>query len=224
MFTGQSHPGMISYHFLESHRVTIQAAKPLPLQAIAAARLRLDGDGPRSRYWGEPHLRLMKQYRRRVIVLFALGLTEPTARLELDGDELKPRLVLTDELRAYYRRTKQLLHSIYRDNGCRPLDVEFVDSGGMAQEDVHFSTTHQLGSCPMSESPDRGVVDPAGEVHGHPGLYVSDGAALPGSIAVSTSLTILANAERIAEGMVRRRVVRPAIALPTSAARPVAAA
>jgi cholesterol oxidase len=195
---------MISYHFLESHGVTIQAAKPLPLQAIAAARLRFDENGPASRYWGEPHLRLMRMYRRRVIVLFALGLTPATARLERDGDDLKPRLEMTDELREYYGRTKELLHAIYRGNGCRPLDVEFVDSGGMARDDVFFSTTHQLGSCPMSESAESGVVDAAGEVHGHPGLYVSDGAALPGSIAVSTSLTILANAERIAEGLVRR--------------------
>lgn len=219
MFTGRSHPGMISYHFLDSHGVTIQAAKPLPLQTIAAARLRIESDGRESRQWGEPHLRLMKQFRRRVIVLCALGLTEPTARLELDGEEPRLRLDLTDELREYHRRTKTLLHSIYRDNGCRPLDVEFIDSGAMAHEDVFFSTTHQLGSCPMSESPDRGVVDPVGEVHGHPGLYVSDGAALPGSIAVSTSLTILANAERVSEGIVRRQTTRPAIALPPSATR-----
>lgn len=37
-----------------------------------------------------------------------------------------------------------------------------------------------------------------------PGLYVSDGAAVPGSLAVNTSLTILANAERIAAGLVDR--------------------
>ncbi|HXV86626.1 MAG TPA: GMC family oxidoreductase N-terminal domain-containing protein, partial [Gemmatimonadales bacterium] len=43
MFAGRSHPGMISYEFLESHGLTISAAKPLPLQAVAAARLRLDG-------------------------------------------------------------------------------------------------------------------------------------------------------------------------------------
>jgi len=50
------------------------------------------------------------------------------------------------------------------------------------------------------------VVDPEGEVYGYPGLYVSDGAAVPTSLAVNTSLTILANAERIAAGMVKRWV------------------
>jgi choline dehydrogenase-like flavoprotein len=62
----------------------------------------------------------------------------------------------------------------------------------------------------MSDSPSTGVVDPQGEVHGHPGLFVSDGAAIPSSLAVNTSLTILANAERIAAGIVARYARPPA--------------
>jgi cholesterol oxidase len=214
MFTGRSHPGMISYEFLESHGVTVQAAKPLPLQAIAAARLRIpDPSSPGRRFWGEDHMALMKAYRRRVIVLFALGLTPPTARFELRRGELELRLDVTDELRAYYRRTKALLTSIYEDNGCRALDVDFVDSNGMPRPDVSFSTAHQLGSCPMSDLPAHGVVDATGEAHRLPGLFVTGGAALPGSIAVSTSLTILANAERVSERLVDRLTRRPRVVL-----------
>ncbi len=145
----------------------------------------------------------MNRFRHRVIVMFALGMTPPTARLELDGDEPRVTLELTEELRSYYRETKKLLHSIYERNGCRPLGVEFVGSDGMPHDDVFFSTAHQLGSCPMSDSPAMGVVNADGEAHRYPGLYVTDGAALPGSTAVSTSLTILANAERIAAGIVQ---------------------
>jgi len=218
MFSGRSHPGMVSYHFIESHGVTIQAAKPLPLQAIAAARLRLPAERDRRRrYWGADHMQLMARYRRRVIVLFALGLTPPTARLRLANGVLKLELDVTDELRRYHRRTKALLTSIYEDNGCRPLDVEFVDSTGNGKPEVSFTTAHQLGSCPMSDSPAHGGVDPAGEAHGLPGLFVTDGAALPGSIAVSTSLTILANAERISEGLVRRLTVRPRLVVSAGA-------
>ena len=43
MFTGRSHPGMISYEFLASHGVSLAAVKALPLQIVTAARLRLDG-------------------------------------------------------------------------------------------------------------------------------------------------------------------------------------
>src|SRR5207302_3175361 len=35
MFTGRTHPGMISYEFLESHGVTISAAKAMPLELLA---------------------------------------------------------------------------------------------------------------------------------------------------------------------------------------------
>ena len=56
----------------------------------------------------------------------------------------------------------------------------------------------------MADSPSRGVVDPTGEVFDHPGLYVADGAAIPSSLAVNTSLTILANAERVAAGILQR--------------------
>ena len=38
----------------------------------------------------------------------------------------------------------------------------------------------------------------------YPGLYITDGSAIPSSLAVNTSLTILANAERIAAAMLSR--------------------
>lgn len=198
MFTGRSHPGMISYQFLDSHGVTVQADKPLPLQTLAAARI-THPEGGTPAHWGEGHLGLMKSYRRRMMVLVALGLTPPTARLALVGGRLRLDLEITDELREYHRRILELLHSLYRRNGCEPLTVDFVDSGGLPHDDLHFDTSHQVGSCAMADDPTRGVVDESGEAFQLPGLYVSDGAAIPGSIAVSTSLTILANAERITE-------------------------
>jgi choline dehydrogenase-like flavoprotein len=198
MFTGRSHPGVISYEFLESHGVTVQAAKPLPLQTLAAARI-THPEGGTTAHWGEAHLRLMKSYRRRMIVIVALGLTPPTARLSLSGSTVRLDLEITDELREYHRRTSDLLHSLYRRNGCEPLTVDFVDSSGVPREDVHFDTSHQVGSCAMADDPTHGALDESGEAFYLPGLYVSDGAAIPGSIAVSTSLTILANAERITQ-------------------------
>jgi len=41
-------------------------------------------------------------------------------------------------------------------------------------------------------------------VFDYPGLYVSDGSGIPSSLAVNTSLTILANAERVAAGLIER--------------------
>jgi cholesterol oxidase len=62
-------------------------------------------------------------------------------------------------------------------------------------------TPHPLGGCRMGVSPEDGVVDHRGEVFGHPGLFVADGAIIPRAIGLNPSRTIAALAERIAEVM-----------------------
>lgn len=205
MFTGRTHPGMISYHFLESHGITVSAVKAMPLQLIAGTRLRMDGDPRQPAWWGEAHVDLMKQARRRLIALYAIGLTPPAARLELEPGG-KPWLALDPDpaLERYRQRTREVLRSILRDNGCRLVDAEFVARDGTPHDEFYFSTAHHVGSCRMADAKDQGVVDRWGAVFDYPGLYVSDGAAIPSSLAVNTSLTILANAERVAAELLRR--------------------
>jgi choline dehydrogenase-like flavoprotein len=148
---------------------------------------------------------MMKQVRQRMIILLSLGLTPPAGRITLDAQGA-PKLEVDGlpGLAEYEKDIEALLRSILDRNGCRPVSVEAVDRGGMPHSGTYFSTAHQTGSCRMADSPAMGVVDAGGEVFGYPGLFVSDGAAIPSSLAVNTSLTILANAERIAEGMVSR--------------------
>ncbi len=99
-------------------------------------------------------------------------------------------------------------------NGCKPLDVRFVNRQGVPHDGINFSTAHQVGSCRMANSKSQGVCGADGEVFGYPGLFVTDGAAIPTSLAVNTSLTILANAERIVDGILVRlgKLGRPSIA------------
>lgn len=211
MFTGRSHPGMISYEFLDSHGLTIAAAKPLPLQLVASARIRLDGDPREPAYWGQANVDVMRRMRRRGMVIFSLGMTPPAGVLTLDGDgEPRLRLPLNGGLRRYYEETAALLRSILRRNGCQLIDAELRDRDGGPLEEPFYSTTHHTGSCRMGESPADGVVDPDGEVFGYPGLFVTGGAAIPSSLAVNTSLTILANAERIAARILERCPSGPA--------------
>jgi cholesterol oxidase len=54
----------------------------------------------------------------------------------------------------------------------------------------------------MANSIAEGVVDHKGEVFGHKGLYVADGAIVPVPIGLNPSRTIAALAERIAEHIV----------------------
>lgn len=62
-----------------------------------------------------------------------------------------------------------------------------------------FFTAHPLGGAVLGKA-----TDPYGRVHGHRGLYVMDGAAIPGSTAAANpSLTITALAERNIETIIR---------------------
>lgn len=60
-------------------------------------------------------------------------------------------------------------------------------------DDVHYA-----GTVPMRTSPRIGEANAQGEVQGLPGVYVVDGSALPALPSKVPTLTIMANADRIA--------------------------
>lgn len=62
-------------------------------------------------------------------------------------------------------------------------------------------TVHALGGAPMGRHPGEGTVDDKGRVFGFDGLYVVDGAVMPGPIGANPALTIAAFAERAVEAM-----------------------
>jgi cholesterol oxidase len=57
----------------------------------------------------------------------------------------------------------------------------------------------------MADDPRAGVVDDAGKVHGHEGLYVLDGSIVPTALGVNPSKTIAALAERGVEQLLAER-------------------
>jgi cholesterol oxidase len=57
------------------------------------------------------------------------------------------------------------------------------------------STAHILGGCIMSKTPEKGVIDYNGRIHGYDNLYVIDGSIIPANLGVNPSLTIAALAE-----------------------------
>jgi cholesterol oxidase len=59
------------------------------------------------------------------------------------------------------------------------------------------TTAHILGGAVMGETPETGVADFKGEIHGYPNLYVVDGSNVPVNLGVNPSLTITAVAEYI---------------------------
>jgi choline dehydrogenase-like flavoprotein len=64
--------------------------------------------------------------------------------------------------------------------------------------------SHLMGTAPLGTDPTDSFAGPTGEAHRVQGLYVADGAALPGSVSVDPSLTIMGVARHIAAGLHER--------------------
>ena len=71
------------------------------------------------------------------------------------------------------------------------------------------ASVHDLGGCPIADSPDQGVANAYGEVFGYPGVFVLDGAAIPVAIGANPSHTITAMAERNIEAAIRQSSTIP---------------
>jgi choline dehydrogenase-like flavoprotein len=111
------------------------------------------------------------------------------------------------ETRRLYDDARRIVGDLVERMGGTFLDLTFNPSP--TQPETAFSA-HPLGTARMSDSPELGVVDADCEVHGHPGLYVVDGAAVPTALGVNPSLTIAAVAERAAVRLVKKLGRKPA--------------
>jgi choline dehydrogenase-like flavoprotein len=65
-------------------------------------------------------------------------------------------------------------------------------------------SAHPLGSCRIGDDETTSACDDRHELRGHPGIFVTDGSAVPTSLCVNPSLTIAALAERAAELLLAR--------------------
>ena len=62
-------------------------------------------------------------------------------------------------------------------------------------------TVHSAGGARLGANAASGVVDHRGEIYGNAGLFVADGAALPGAVGGPPSVTIAAWAHHVADAM-----------------------
>jgi choline dehydrogenase-like flavoprotein len=65
-------------------------------------------------------------------------------------------------------------------------------------------SAHPLSSCRIGDDPATSALTPDHELRGSPGLFVTDGAAVPTALTVNPSLTIAALAERASVAVARR--------------------
>jgi cholesterol oxidase len=148
-------------------------------------------------------------------VFLTMGYDHPTGVLDLSprSRRLRARWDVAPDLHLY-EVERRVNAELARAMGGRLMPSPFF-------EQLHYVTTvHSLGGCPMADQAEQGVVNPEGEVHGYPGLYVLDGAAIPASTGVNPSSTIAAVAERNVERAIRKLASLPAWQAPEMAAAP----
>jgi choline dehydrogenase-like flavoprotein len=83
-------------------------------------------------------------------------------------------------------------------------DLARFEAARLDPTDFEVAAFHPLGTCPMGRDPRSSVLDPWGETHDVPGLWVVDGSMLPGATGVNPQVTIMAFATRAAEALARR--------------------
>ena len=121
--------------------------------------------------------------------LLGMGRDVPDGVLRLRGDRLDLAWS-TASSEPYFERVATTMRRIAGVLGGRVI----ASPMGLRKRIV---TVHPVGGAPMGRHSAVGVCDPYGEVFGYPGLYIADGAAMPGPVGVNPSLTIAALADRM---------------------------
>lgn len=141
----------------------------------------------------------------RMTNLFAIGRDNANGHLRLKGKNLditwdfhRENKALIDKMEAAMKEVGDIFGGTTASLASWPLFERIL-------------TVHPLGGCPLSESPQTGVVSTHGEVHRYPGLYVADGAVIPSSIGFHPVMTISAVSERIAEAVVNSYAKGPTL-------------
>jgi choline dehydrogenase-like flavoprotein len=205
----QQHQGVamdtVCYEFLRSHGFVIITQHELSLATV------VNGD-PADQWWGLRKKRLMRAYGTRMLGLAVLGLDGSPGTVSAVGRGDEVRLTpafgvsgidfrIDPVTRKLFDDARRIVGRLVRRMGGELVDL-VLNPSPTYDETAFFA--HPLGTARMAETPATGVVNADGEVHGHPGLYVTDGAAVPTALAVNPSLTIAALAERAASRLVRR--------------------
>ena len=114
--------------------------------------------------------------------------------MELDGDSLTldwdPDAASDSYFSFVERCTRALADRLGGEAGDRGLRGRILPGRG--------TCAHPLGGCRMGRTEHEGVIGTDGQVFGCEGLYVADGAVMPGPVGPNPSLTIGAISHLIA--------------------------
>jgi cholesterol oxidase len=139
------------------------------------------------------HLPLPKRVRERLkrgTVVSGMGIDAMDGTVRLNGRRLE--IDFDPERSPIYARIYDTMQELARLSG-RKIHVG-----------RRPSTVHPMGGACVGTPQAGGVVDAAGQVYGHPGLFVADAAALPAPVGAPPTQSIAAWAENVAARFIGR--------------------
>ena len=174
--------------------------------------------------WGAAHRSIMRRYTHLMsCILLVHDRAEAHNRVLLGGGgvpQIKYRL--SRESLQSLARSQRRTAEIFFAAGCdevhlglsskilldrddqRNLDA-YISADHFRSGKTSINSAHLMGGCRMGEDPEKSVCDGRGRVHGTDWLYVADGSLFPSCSHVNPYLTIMALADRVAEGILESR-------------------
>src|SRR5690606_31857127 len=161
---------------------------------------------------GAAHAERMKKYHQLGSVMSVIDEEHP-GRVYLDGDGIRRtefRVQGVDQLKAvdYLQNASRIflaagaeevwIPDVYGTVVRNERDIVTKITRRSVQPNAQFAAgSHLLGTAPLGTDPTDSFARPTGEAHRVANLYVADGAAVPTSVSVDPSLTIMAVARHI---------------------------
>ena len=170
--------------------------------------------------FGEPHSRLLRAFPRlQMILVLALDHATPGNRITVDrhGAPVVHYTFTDDVIDGLVAATRTSARIFFAAGAVRvhapeadPPLIERRDAERVPEliRREHFlpgrisvSAAHLMGGCGMGRDARDSVTDSRGRVHGLPWLRVADSALFPDSLEINPYLTVMALADRVAEGV-----------------------
>jgi choline dehydrogenase-like flavoprotein len=170
--------------------------------------------------FGAPHSRLMHAYPRlQMILVLACDKAVAGNRVSVDraGKPVVHYRFTPETIEAMVRATRASARIFFGAGAVRvhapSADPPLIEAAEASRVDEliharHFkpgkisvSAAHLMGGCGMGQDATDSVTDSRGRVHGRPWLRVADSSLFPDSLEINPYLTIMALADRVAEGI-----------------------
>jgi choline dehydrogenase-like flavoprotein len=198
-----------SDHFWKSHRFLLETCMYFPF--VTAKNLI---------GFGAEHSELMRAFPRlQMILVLALDPAIPDNRVTLDADgepvvdyTLTPQVLdslhasMVASAKVFFAAGAKRVHApagesffIHRQDADRV--EELIPRRNVKPGKISVTSAHLMGGCRMGRTAADSVTDSWGRVHGEPGLFVADASLFPQCSDVNPYVTVMALADRVAEGI-----------------------